>query len=51
VLKREISVREKAIAVLKDYSFDPEAGGFFQSTGGFASLMGVSPSVVRGVGG
>ena len=28
VLKREISVREKAIAALKDYSFDPEAAAW-----------------------
>jgi hypothetical protein len=36
VLKREISVCEKAIAALEDYSFDPETGGFV--------AMGVSPS-------
>ena len=36
VLKREISVREKAIAALKDYCFDPPQG----SMGGLASVFG-----------
>jgi hypothetical protein len=38
-LKHEISTRERAIAVLKDYSFDPEAGAL-ASTGSFASVFG-----------
>ena len=41
-MKREISVREKAIAALKDYRFDPEAGAFASTTGGFTSMGGLA---------
>jgi hypothetical protein len=34
VLKRQISVREKAVAALEDYSFDPHRGTWGMSFGG-----------------
>jgi hypothetical protein len=37
-VKREIAARERAIAALKDYSFDPEASG--PMSGGLTSALG-----------
>jgi hypothetical protein len=37
-VKREIAARERAIAALKDYSFDPEASG--PMSGGFNVSFG-----------